>query len=190
MTELREIDKNTQLGILDLKAFALSRDLSAKRDIEKAGTAYLLQQLLKSEDLILNYSPENKPYLKGRTEHISISHSHDKLAIIINSKENTGIDIELIRDKVLNIQQKFLNEKELLFANNNVERLVTLWAAKETLYKIYGLKEIEFIANLKIENFEGNEIVGCIETSNLKKKFLLRHETIDNYKLVYALHEL
>jgi 4'-phosphopantetheinyl transferase len=44
------------------------------------------------------------------SKHISISHSHDKLAIIVNEKEATGIDIELIRDKVLKIKHKFLSQ--------------------------------------------------------------------------------
>lgn len=188
--ELRQIDKHIRIGILDLKAFAAHYKLLVKREIEKSGTNYLLKQLLNSDAFVLNYSETNKPFLEGRTEHISISHSHDKLAIILNLTENTGIDIELIRDKVLNIKQKYLNEIELLYASNDVEKLVTLWAAKETLYKIYGLKEIEFIANLSIETSDKQDFIGRIVASEFDKRFLLRHETIENYKLVYALHEL
>lgn len=190
MIELREISKTIHIGLLDLKAFAAENSFISKREIEKAGTSELLKHLLNSDNNLLEYSAENKPYLKGRKEHISISHSHDKLVIIINSEENTGIDIELIRDKVLNIQQKFLNEQELRFANNDIEKLVTLWAAKETLYKIYGLKEIEFIENLSIDNFEGQELIGRIKSDSLNKRFLLKREKIENYILVYALHEL
>jgi len=188
--ELREINTFIRIGLLDLKVFAESERLQAKREIERAGTLYVLKHLLNFRSFDLKYTEENKPYLKGREEHISISHSHDKLAIIINSKENTGIDIELIREKVLNIQQKFLSPEELNFANNNIEKLVTMWAAKETLYKIFGLKEVEFIANLHLEDFEGSDIIGTIETTGMVKTFLLKQETIENYKLVYALHEL
>jgi phosphopantetheinyl transferase len=188
--ELREIDKHIRIGILDLKAFAIENGLGIKRDIEKRGSLYLLKHLLNSEDFDLAHSLQNKPFLIGRPEHISISHSHDKLALIMNKKEATGIDIELIRDKVINIQHKFLNERELHFANNNVEKLVTLWAAKETLYKIYGLKEMEFIANLSIDAFDGEEMKGYIHAGQLKKTFLLKQEKIENYKLVYAAHEL
>lgn len=190
MITIREINKNIQLGILDLKEFSNQQPLSAKRDLERAGTHFLLKQMLNSESFELAYSNERKPFLRNRKEHISISHSHDKLAIILNTQENTGIDIELIREKVLNIQEKFLNTKEIALANNNVEKLVTFWAVKETLYKIYGLKEIEFIAHLFIESFDALQIKGRIKTENQNKLFLLRHETIDNYKLVYALQEL
>lgn len=187
---IREINKNIQLGILDLKEFSIKQSLSVKRDVEKAGTLFLLKHMLNSENFELAYSNERKPFIRNRTEHISISHSHDKLAIILNTQENTGIDIELIREKVLNIKEKFLNRKEIVLANNNVEKLVTFWAVKETLYKIYGLKEIEFIENLFIESFDEFQIKGRIRTENQNKLFLLCHETIENYKLVYALQEL
>lgn len=190
MLEIRQISPHISLALLDLSAFASQEQIVVKRDLERAGTLYVLKHLLKDSKFELDYSPERKPFLKNRAEHISISHSHDKLAIILNKNENTGIDIELMRDKVRNIQQKFLDDKELQFANNDVERLVTLWAAKETLYKIYGLKEIEFSKHLKIEPFNGDEIIGHITLDHLHKKFILKQETIDKYKLVYALYEL
>lgn len=190
MLHIREINDHIAIGMLDLRAFALQENIQTKRDIEKAGTRHLLKNLLKNQAFFLAYTAENKPFLEGRTEHISISHSHDKLAIIINTKENTGIDIELIRDKVRNIQQKFLSEQELLFANNEPEKLITLWAAKEAMYKVYGLKEVEFIKHLIVEPFSGNEIEGRIELDTFRKKYKLKAEEIDGYKMVYVLNEL
>lgn len=190
MIERREISNTIQIGLLDLKSFATENGLSNKREIEKAGTKRLLKHLLNSDNFELDYTEEKKPFLKNSDKHISISHSHDKLAIIINKNENTGIDIELIRDKVLTIRHKFLSEQELLYADENLEKLISLWAAKETLYKIYGLKEVEFIKHLSVDDFKGNEMIGHIRLGTLNKSYLLRQETIGDYKLVYALHEL
>lgn len=176
--------------MLDLKAFSTTEGVYVKRELEKKGTRYLLEHLLYTHEYELNYTSENKPFLKDRNEHISISHSHDKLAIIINKKENTGIDIEQIRDKVKNIQNKFLNEEELRFASNDVDKLITLWAAKEAMYKVYGLKEVEFIQNLFVEEYTGAEITGRIEIRGLKKSYRLISEKIGEYKMVYVLHEL
>ncbi|WP_317899035.1 4'-phosphopantetheinyl transferase family protein [Aurantibacillus circumpalustris] len=176
--------------MLDLRAFSVQENIVFKRDLEKAGTRYLLENLLKNEGFSLAYTDENKPYLNGRTEHISISHSHDKLVIILNTKENTGIDIEQIRDKVINIQTKFLNEEELAFANNDPGKLITMWAAKEAMYKVYGLKEVEFIKNLVVEPFNGNEITGRIVMKDFKKNYKMIGEEIEGYKMVYVLHEL
>jgi 4'-phosphopantetheinyl transferase len=186
----RKINPHIDLGILDLVGFSGIRGLTAKREIERAGTQYVLQQLLNTNDDILDYTSFKKPFLKKRNEHISISHSHGKLAIILNKKQPTGIDIELVRDKVLNIQEKFLSEREMLFARNKVDKLLTIWAAKEAMYKVYGEKEIEFARHLQVENFNGSEIQGSINMDNFKKKFLLIAENIENYKMVYVLDEI
>jgi 4'-phosphopantetheinyl transferase len=190
VVEIREINEQIRIGLLDLKAFSVLNTITAKRDLERAGTQYLLKQVLKTEDFALNYTSENKPFLNNSTEHISITHSHDKLAIILNKKEPTGIDIELIRDKVKNIQHKFLNESEQHFANNDIDKLLTFWAAKEALYKVYGLKEVDFRLHLFIEDFEGAELNGRIEIKDLEKKYLLISETIEDYKMVYILNEI
>lgn len=188
--EIREINPDISIGILDLKSYAQQEVILAKRDIERSGTRQLLKNLLGNADFELNYTPENKPFLKNSTTHISISHSHDKLVIICDKKSNTGIDIELIRDKVQNIQHKYLSEKEMRFASNDPERLITLWAAKEALYKVYGLKEVEFIKNLFIEDYSGPEIIGKIQIKNINTSYKLIHEKIDDYKMVYVLHEI
>lgn len=190
MFKIREINEHLRLGLLDLAAFSSQEAITVKRDLERAGTFFLLKHLLKKESFELAYTPENKPYLKDRREHISISHSHDKLAIILNAKEPTGIDIEIIHDKVLNIQHKFLNPAELLFANNDVDKLLTLWAAKEALYKVYGLKEVDFSLHLFVEEFQGSALTGHIALKEFKKKYRLISETIDNYKMVYVLNEV
>jgi len=190
MVEIRKINDAISIGLLDLKAFSVQENLHVKRDQEKAGTRHLLKNLLKTETFELAYTAENKPYLKGRNEHISISHSHDKLAIIINARENTGIDIEQIRDKVKNIQSKFLNKRELEFAADNTDKLITLWAAKEAMYKVYGLKEVEFIRDLFVEDYTGSEMTGRIEINGLKKSYRLMNEEIDGYKMVYVANEL
>lgn len=190
MVEIRQINDHITIGLLDLKRFSAQENIALKRDQEKAGTRHLLKNLLKTQAFDLAYTSENKPYLKNRPEHISISHSHDKLVIILNTKHHTGIDIEQIRDKVKNVQTKFLSERELAFAKDDTEKLITLWAAKEAMYKVYGLKEVEFIKNLIVEDFNGREITGRLEINNLRKSYRLISEEIDGYKLVYILHEL
>lgn len=190
MFHIRRIEPFITLGILDLKAFSEAEGINVKRDQEKAGALYLLKRLLGDAPFELGYSATNKPFLKGREEHISISHSHDRLAIIVNTQHNTGVDIELIRDKVQGIQHRFLNDRERAFAGNDTETLITLWAAKETLYKVYGLKEVDFRKHLFVDDFHGDRITAHIRMNDLNKSYLLAGERIDNYKLVYPLHEI
>lgn len=154
------------------------------------GTEALLGELFKDEKAELEYDRNSKPHIKNYPGHISISHSHDRLAIIHNLTEKTGIDIELIRDKVKAIQHKFLNEDEQKVANNDIETLVCFWAVKETLYKIYGHKGIDFKKNLFIEQADAGRVLGRIEAQGVSQRFSLIKEKTDNYILVYAEKEL
>ena len=152
MIQVFNIQNGLLFGILNLNEFYSEQNLISKREIETLGKNYLLAHLTNPTTQLV-YDDKGKPYLANDSRHISISHSHDKLVIIINETEETGIDIELIRAKVIKIKHKFLSEIELIDASNDVEKLLIYWAAKETLYKIYGLKEVDFIKNLHLESF-------------------------------------
>jgi 4'-phosphopantetheinyl transferase len=186
------IQEGLFFGILDLQVFSLKHQDVSKREIETLGKNYLLAHLT-SDTTQLIYDDKGKPHLANNSRHLSISHSHDRLVIIINEKEETGIDIELLRDKVLKIKHKFLSSPELVDANDDVEKLLIYWAAKETLYKIYGLKEVDFIKHLAVEPFikqTQGKINGFINLSNFNASFELSYQLIDNYALVYALKKI
>ncbi len=192
MVEIININESITLGILNLKEFANVRQLSAKRDIETQGKQFLINHLFEKQTEI-NYDSNGKPYLVNDARHISISHSHDKLAIIINAQEVTGIDIELIRDKILRIKHKFLSNYELKETGDYVEKLLIYWAAKETLYKVYGLKEVDFIQHLAIDAFTldtKGKINGHITINDLNVTYLLQYELLDEYVLVYSIEKI
>ena len=192
MFSVQKIDENITLAQLQLPDFAVLNGLIAKRDIEKNGTVFLLEKLF-DEGVELLYTKEGKPFLKDKNTHISITHSYDKLAIIRNDKFPTGIDVELIRNKVLKIKTKFLCKSELKDADDNVEKLIVYWAAKETLYKMYGFIKVDFVAHLLIQYFElkntGN-LIGEIRLENFYKKVKMHYEKSEDYVLVYALNEI
>ncbi|MGZ3883892.1 MAG: 4'-phosphopantetheinyl transferase family protein [Bacteroidia bacterium] len=192
MLSIRKISESSSLALLDLALYAAQEGLSAKRDIERNGTLFLLKALL-NEPVELAYNAEGKPYLAGSGLHISISHSHDRLAVIADTRGPTGIDIEQIRDKVLRIRTKFLNRKELKCAGDNVEKLITYWACKEALYKINSLRNIDFVAHLQVDDFEmaGKGILqGAVRVEDFHKKYRLHYEKLEDYMLVYVLDEI
>jgi phosphopantetheinyl transferase len=178
--------------MLDLEAFAAEQNIFEKREGEKKGTAFLLKKLFPGHVPELAYTEAKKPYFKDSGLFISITHSHAKLAIMVNSKEHTGVDVELIRDKVLNIRHKFLSEREQKFAGNDVEKLTVLWAAKEAIYKAYGLKEIDFAKHMSVEEFDNTNdlFYGTLQKNEIKQRYLLKKEKHDNYILVYTLNEV
>ena len=137
-------------------------------------------------DATIFYDEKGKPFLSnGR--HISISHSGDYVAIIINETKNCGIDIEKVSNKIERIKHKFLNEFDIKNITTQ-EDLTIYWGAKEALYKYYGKKEVLFIENLFIEDFSENKnsFIGIIDMPNLKTKLKLTWEKIEDYILVYT----
>lgn len=181
-----------RLGLLHLPDYAAFTGISAKRELEKKGTAYLLEKLF-NKTCELHYSEEGKPFIKNAGCHISISHSHDKLVILCDTRSSTGVDVELIRDKVLKVKDKFLSAAELKAADDTIEKLIIYWAAKEALYKLYGLKEVEFAKHLYIHPFELNAsglLKGEVNLERFQKKYSLHYEKLEDYMLVYILDEL
>jgi phosphopantetheinyl transferase len=191
MFELININEDIKIGIINLKEFTTLSGLSQKREIELQGRQALVDIMLGNGTEII-YNDKGKPFIKGSHKHISITHSHDKLAVIINEKEAAGIDIELIRDKALKIKHKFLSEEELNDAGDNVTKLIVYWAVKESLYKVYGEKEVDFIKHLKVMPFqltESGTIIGKIEMEDIRK-FELGYKILDDYAMVYCLSKL
>jgi len=186
---INQINNHLSVVILNLDLFSRLFPEKTKRDIELLGSHFLFKKHFKDENIEICYDTNRKPYLKNRSEFISISHSHARLVVCVNKKENTGVDIELIRDKVLKIKHKFVNDSEALAAKDDVEKLITIWAAKEALYKCYGLKNLDFKTNLKVEGFENDVFYGIIETTGFKKTLLLKKEKINDYLLVYILKD-
>ena len=192
MVEVFNIKEGLFFGLLNLDEYADSLGLTMKREIETQGKNHLIKHLL-NKDAEIAYDEKGKPFLTNDSKHMSISHSHNKLAIIVNEMESTGIDIELIRDKVLKIKHKFLTPEELKDADDNTEKLLIYWAAKETLYKIYGLKEVDFIEHLFVKPFTKHNlgtIIGQINLPNFTKSFYLNYQILDDYVLVYALNKI
>lgn len=192
MIEVFNIKEGLLIGILNLDEYAEVNGLTIKREIESKGKEYLLEKLL-DKNTSIYYDDKGKPHLKDDSRHISLSHSHDKLVLLINDHEATGVDIELIRDKVLKIKHKFLNEVELVDASDDVEKLLLYWATKESLYKIYGLKEVDFIANLLVKPFKKEKegvIYGDINLPNFNHSFKLGYMIMNNHVLVYALNKI
>lgn len=144
----------------------------------------LLNELLPNAQI--SYNELGKPMLSNDWN-ISISHTNDFAAVIINMDEECGIDIESISNKVAKIKHKFLSSKDLAQLQTD-EELTIYWSAKETLYKYYGKKEVLFIENLFIDNFKisSPNFTGKIDLPNYKKELNLAWQKIENSILVYT----
>lgn len=113
----------------------------------------LLQQLGK-EYCGITRDENNKPHFNDCDYNVSISHSEKYAAVLIDTDKSAGIDVQKIRDKILNIGERVLSESELEDTQQDITKQTIYWSAKEALYKLQGRKGINFIDHLRIEPFE------------------------------------
>lgn len=148
-------------------------------------TRILLNEFFDNPNII--YNDLGKPHLNNGW-HISISHSNEFVAIIINKNHSCGIDIEKITPKIERIKHKFLNDEDLEKITS-LEHLILYWGAKEALYKYYGKKEVLFIENLFIHNFSENKntFTGEIKMPKFQKEIAMNWEKVEDLVIVYTL---
>jgi 4'-phosphopantetheinyl transferase EntD len=121
-------------------------------------------------------SPENKPYVPGESYELSFSHCDDYAAVYWHPGIAVGIDIERKDRQVERIAPKFLSDKELeLFAGNDLQLLA--WSFKETLYKVFSRKQLDFKKHLLLEK-RGGHYYGYIqrESGEVHALAYLRYE--------------
>ena len=135
----------------------------------------------------IRYDESGKPLINSDLN-ISISHSNLMAGIVFSGFNQTGIDIEEKESKVINIQNKFLNESEKLKDEyqSDLDYLTKIWTAKESIYKALGIKGISFSDDIIIKNTKKNKGHGYYINGKEKYKFDLMFFSIDNYILCYA----
>ena len=151
-----------------------------------------LLQLKGYTDFDLEYDQFGKPHLKDG-KHISISHSHEYATIII-SDEITGIDIELQRDKIIRIADKFVEpEWEFLDKESQeyIRKLTVIWGVKESIFKIRNEAGISFKDHIHVHPFEIKDQSGIADLhfQNSVIQFKYHFIEIDNFTLVYVFQQ-
>ena len=151
-----------------------------------------LLQIKGYTDFDLDYDQFGKPHLKDG-KHISISHSHE-LATLIISNEITGIDIEMQREKIIKIAEKFADkESEFLDIENQdyIRKLTVIWGVKEAIFKIRNEVGISFKEHIHVHPFEIEDQSGfaSLQFQNKLIQFKCHFIEIDNFTLVYAFQQ-
>ncbi|WP_016990779.1 4'-phosphopantetheinyl transferase superfamily protein [Flavobacterium sp. ACAM 123] len=173
---------------------------SMKSELHQRGFLSVRQLLQKAgyNDLDLYYDEFGKPHLTD-DKHISITHSHHFSAIIV-SNETVGIDIELQRDKIIRIADKFCDSENQFLSRSfeaenkedYIRKLTVIWGVKESIFKIRNEKGISFKDHIKVGTFELQDRLGQAELhfDSIIKEFKIYFEEIDNFTLVYAFEKV
>ena len=150
-----------------------------------------VRKLLETEDPELNidYDSKGKPFV-NKQKGISISHSNEMVAIGISNETHLGIDIQHKTDKIFKIKSKFLskNESKFLGKIDNMEFLIKIWSAKESIFKALGKEGVSFLNDIEIDTSNDKDLfrAGYYKKDNIKIKFDLDFLFIDEYIICHA----
>jgi len=149
-----------------------------KRKKEFLTTRILLQEINPNQSI--SYNEYGAPEL-GNNQYISISHSHNLVALIVSEKK-VGLDIEKISSKALSLSSKFISD---ITYDISKEKATLIWCAKEAIYKWYQKKNINFKNDIKIYPF-GLKDKGTVIAKFKNQKHTLYYNKIDTHFLVYV----
>lgn len=154
------INESAKIGIWKIEEeedFFLERISSGRpiahsdKRVQHLAGRYLLSVLASDFPLDeLRISASRRPFLPRGQYEFSISHCAGYAAAIVSQKKKIGLDIELISSKIEAIKDKFLTERELELAQD-IQQLTIFWAAKEAVYKWYGLGGVDFKEHIRLD---------------------------------------
>lgn len=135
-----------------------------------------------------------KPHFEDETPHISISHSGNYAAAIIDENNPTGIDIETQGPKILRIEDKFCNtyDKTNIRKSHHSLCLLIMWGAKESLYKWYGKKEVDFKKHMTVGPFETGDsgrFSATFHKPGIQQDFIMEYAVFEDHVAVW-IHEM
>ena len=153
------------------------------RRMEWLAGRWLLHKLTGEEQrLPLGKNTFAKPFFLDHPEkHCSLSHSQGIVGAFL-SNGICGCDVQVLVDKIRHIAPKFVGpeEKEIqkaLGSQYQLDFFHIIWTAKESLYKAYGLKELDFRKHLFVEPFEWNgrsgRAIGRIQKGTFERRYQL-----------------
>ena len=201
-----EIDKDTRLLIwkntesleellqhVKLKDFCTDRLNGMKSELHKKGFlgVRMLMQEIGYTDFDLFYDADGKPHLKDGMN-ISITHSYAFSAIIV-SKNDIGIDMELQREKVITIADKFIelefNYLDPTHLSEYMHKLIVIWGVKEAVYKMISRSGLSFKQNIYVFPFDLSEKRGMasVKFEDINESYPFFFEEVEDFILVYCL---
>src|SRR5690606_4778889 len=169
----------------------LNRLNKGKRTLHWLATRVLLRKMLDTPGYIDCPSDENgKPYLANFPQRISLTHSFDYAAVMMSDGGEVGIDLELVKPKILRIADKFMKAEELeAVGKDNIEKLYACWCAKEAVYKLQGNKGVSFKDNMTIQSFDFQDqgvLFLALDAPNRNEVFKVYYEKFQEYMLGYV----
>ncbi len=182
---------NLQLSSAD--SAKLNEIAYEKRKVEFLAVRALLSELT-GERYEISYHPDGRPFLPNEEIKISISHSKDFVAIILN-KNQAGIDIEVEGREINKIAKKFLSGYELLCIEKSTDKersLLLYWCAKEAIFKTTRHQGIDFRKQIAVKPFNvsaDGTLYAVLTVGHKNTGLMLKYRFFKNNAVVWCVYD-
>ena len=182
----------SRLSLSGSEATQLSA-IRGKKRLEWLAARQVVHTLSGSEQRIPFLKDEHgKPHLADTRLEVSVSHSGN-LAAAILAPVTVGIDIQFPVEKITRIASRFLRPVELdcISEKDRIMHLHVFWGAKESLYKAWGRRGLDFCSHILVHPFHYDLQEGRCRAEIRKDNFVgfydIHYELLEGAMLVYAL---
>lgn len=142
------------------------------------------------EKVYLSHHDNGKPYIENNAINISITHTDQYVAVILNDEDEVGIDCESLNRDFSAVEKKALSEEEIgnLEDEQKNEQLAIYWCAKEAIFKLTSQYDVDFAEQIQIDGFryrdEGELSATFTEKDGYEQELNLYYFTFDRHVLV------
>ena len=117
---------------------------------------------------MIQVADTKKPFLADEPFHFSISHCGDYAAAIASKTHRVGVDVELLNEKIEQIQHKFMYEAEVDVLSKQCpmplrQSLTLYWSVKESVFKWWGRGAVDFKDDIIIKSITGQPEQGSVK---------------------------
>ena len=162
---------------------------------QKYAVRALLDAMLEDK-VYLSHHDNGKPYIENCATNISITHTDNYVAIILNDNDEVGIDIESLSRDFSAVEKKALSEEEIDDLDDDEgrnEQLAIYWCAKEAIYKMLGQYHVNFAEQIEVDRFrpkdDGELEATFVDKDGYEEEYELSYITFDNHVLVWVIGE-
>jgi len=153
-----------------------------------------MAELLTGQPTLITTNPDGKPTFANGKGWLSLSHTGSFAAAAVCGNRPVGIDIEMIRPRILKVLPQFLQPNEindLLTAGPGYGKHYVYWGGKEAIYKLYGTPETDFRNDITIHPFDylcigTGKASAVLQLHGQRQQCELHYETLGELMLVVA----
>ena len=156
-------------------------------------TVRVLVKELLGDDCRICYKESGAPFFKDKDLYIGISHTNGFAGVSV-APYATALDMEKASPRIERVYKRFVRDDEMAFIpeHERIDYFNAIWAAKETLFKLFDRRDVVFKERFVICPFilsnEG-EITAQVNFDGIHSDVLMKYKETPYFTLIYYVNK-